>query len=410
MNINSRLYPSATVVASLLCLFGLSGCGPGGRWGVSKQTEVVVAGNNTFALHLYRQLKGTNGNLFFSPYSISECLALASAGARGNTVKQMARVLHFGTNSVQAAFAELREVLAHSQKRGGVEVSVANGIWTQANHPMLPAFLSVSRQYHDAVVKEADFRMQPDAVAKDIDDWVSTKTKGRIGGIIPQGSIDPEARLVLVNAIYFKGVWKTKFNPKSTHDREFWVSPDRAIRCPMMVCSGRFRNGYHSGLPVSCQIIELPYVGKDCSLIALLPLDRDGLADLERELNQENLEIWLASLQETEIGVLFPKLKLQTRFSLDETLSAMGVSDAFSDSADFSGIDGTKMLYISSILHQAIVEINESGTVAAAATVTRVSAKSKPASFVADHPFLFLIRENRSGSILFLGRVADPSK
>jgi serpin B len=410
MNIRPTVYPSFSTVTLMLGLLGLTGCSPGGGPGVSDLTRTVVSGNTGFALELYGQLRGTNGNLFFSPYSISECLAMTYAGARGSTEKQMAQVLRLGTNPVHAAFAELRNGLNRAQQRRGIELSAANGLWAQTNHPLLPAFVDLARQKCEAVVKQVDFRTQTEPAAREINAWVSGKTKGKIGAIIPAGLLGRDSKLVLVNAIYFKGTWKTKFDPKLTRDSDFHLDAEHSVKCPMMACSGRFRYGYHRGPPASCDVIELPYVGGDFSLIAILPLELEGLADLESKLTTENLATWLASLRETEVPVWLPKFRLETGFSLDETLSAMGMRDAFGGHADFSGIDGTDTLYISSVLHRAYVEINEEGTTAAAATANLVPMTNIPLIFRADHPFLFLIRDNRSGSILFLGRLVDPTK
>jgi len=409
-NISPVMHATVSTVIVLLGLLGLAGCSPGGGQSVSEQTKAVVAGNNAFALDLYRQLKGTNGNLFFSPYSISECLAMTYAGARSNTEKEIAQVMHFGTNPVHGAFAELRSELNQAQKRRSIELSQANGLWAQTNYPMLPAFLDNAHTQYDAVVKQVDFRTQAGAATKEINAWVSGKTKGRIGDIIPAGELDRDSNLVLANAIYFKGTWKTKFDPKLTRDSDFHVDANHTVKCPMMACSGRFRFYYHFKPPLSFEVLELPYVGKDFSLIAILPFKSDGLAELESKLTMENLATWLASLQETKVEVLLPKFKLKTGFSLNKTLSAMGMRDAFGAKADFSGIDGTDMLYLSSVLHRAFVEVNEEGTTAAAATTTHHRTKSMSASFRADHPFLFLIRDNRSGSILFLGRLVDPTR
>ncbi len=410
MNLNPAIHWSVSTLGLVVGLLGLAGCSPSGGQGLSEQTRAVVAGDNAFALDLYRQLKGTDGNLFLSPHSISECLALTYAGARGNTANQMAQVLRFGTNPVHAAFAELRSGLRRAQQRRGIELSAANGLWVQTDYPLVPAFLDLARQQYEAAVKQVDFRTQAEPAAREINAWVSGKTKGRIGDIIPAGQLDRASKLVLVNAIYFKGAWKTKFDPQFTRDSDFRVDADHTVKCPMMACRGKFRFYYHSGAPASCEVIELPYVGKDFALIAILPLELDGLADLESKLTMENLATWLASLQETTGDVLLPKFKLQTGFSLDNILSAMGMGDAFGAKADFSGIDGTKWLEVSSVLHRAFVEVNEEGTTAAAATAARHRTKSMPPRFRADHPFLFLIRDNRSGSILFLGRLVDPTK
>ncbi len=402
----------SSVLALLVMLgsLGLAGCGPHEGYSLSDQTKAVVAGNNAFALDLYGQLKTTNGNLFFSPFSISDCLAMTYAGARSNTEKQMAQVLHFNNSQVQTAFGEQGHRLNEAQKRTGIELSLANGLWFPKGHPPLPMFLAFAREQYAAEVKQFDFGTEADSARADINGWVNRKTKGKIRDIIPSGMLDRDSKLVLVNAIYFKGTWKTKFDPKNTRDSDFHLNTQRTVQCPTMFCSGKFLFYYHYGPPCSCEVLELPYIGKDFSLIAILPLEWDGLADLENNLSQTNLAALLASVQESDVHVSLPKFKLETELSLDKTLSAMGMSDAFDAGADFSGIDGTQVLYLSSVQHRAFVEVNEEGTTAAAATMSHHGTTGMSPSFRADHPFLFLIRDNLSGSIIFLGRLVDPTK
>jgi serpin B len=398
-------------LAILLGLAGLSGCerGNGAGRDLSSEARSLVASNNTFAFELYGRLKGTNQNLFFSPYSISECLALSYAGARGNTEKQMGQALHFGTNNVHSAFGELRRYLNQASGRKGLELSVANGVWAKKGQPLLVAFTNVLWQDYDAPAWQVDFATEAKRITKQINEWVGGKTSGRIRDVFPAGLLDDNSRLVLVNAVYFKGTWKTKFKPELTRESDFYVGPDRRVKCPMMFGHGKFRYYRHSGPPFSFEIIELPYAGEQFSLVALLALGYDGLGEIEGELNDPNLRGWLSSMQETELLVVFPKFKLRTNAGLEKTLAAMGMPDAFDDAANFSGVDGTTLGYISFLRHEAIVEVDEAGTRAAAATASHHGTKSATPCFRADHPFLFLIRDNLSGSILFLGRLNDPT-
>ena len=394
-----------------LGLVGLSGCGrsDGAGRGLSSEAKSLVAGNNAFALELYGQLKGTNQNLFFSPYSIAECLAMSYAGARGNTEKQMGRVLHFETNGVHPAFGELQRLLKQATARKGIELNLANGIWTQKGQPLLPAFTDILRQDYEADARQVDFATEAGPVTKQINEWVSGQTKGKLGDMVSPGLLDQNSRLVLVNAVYFKGTWKTKFKPELTRQQDFQVETNRWIKCPMMVSNGKFRSYRHKEGPLSFDMLELPYAGTDFSFVALLPLSFEWLDELESNLNDKTLRECLNSLEEGDLLVVLPKFRLRTGFDLDKMLSAMGMPDAFDDQADFSGIEGSHLLYISSLRHGAFVEVDEEGTTAAAATVSHHGAKSMAPRFVADHPFLFLIRDNRSGSILFLGRLSNPT-
>ncbi|MDB6108540.1 MAG: proteinase inhibitor serpin [Pedosphaera sp.] len=373
----------------------------------------LVAGNTAFALDLYGQLKATEGNLFFSPYSVSTCLAMAHAGARGETEKQMAQVLHFGMSpgEVDSAFGGLQKDLNAIQKKKGVELDVANGLWAQAGHSFLPAFLDVARQQYEGRVSQADFKTKAEPVRREINGWVSKQTKGKIQEIIPAGSLDANTRLVLVNAIYFKGRWTTPFRTNSTAVSPFHVNGNTQVQAPLMNMTAEFNYAEAEGL----QVLELPYVGDELSMVVLLPRDPQGLKAVEGRVSPQKLEEWLTAARSQKVKVFLPKFKLEAKFDLNDTLAAMGMRNPFSAQADFSGMDGQRDLYISAVVHKAFVEVNEEGTEAAAATGTTMALTSamRPAPipiFRADHPFIFLIREKASGSILFLGRLMNPTK
>ena len=375
--------------------------------------QSLVTGNTAFALDLYSRLKTGEGNLFFSPYSISTCLAMTYAGARGDTEKQMAQVLHFGTNQDQLPilFGGLQKQLNEAQKKQEIQLNVANGLWAQIGHPFLPAFLKIARQQYEANLNQADFRASAESVRSEINDWVSQKTKGKITNLIPPGMLSPMTRLVLVNAIYFKGRWTTQFKKSNTADAPFSVTSERKVQTPLMSITEDYKYAEPEGL----QVLELPYVGKDVSMVVLLPREIDGLKQLEDSLTGPKLADWLAQLRSQKVNVFLPKFKLTSQFGLADTLASMGMPAPFSPQADFSGMDGTHELYISAVVHKAYVDVNEEGTEAAAATgvVATARAVRRPEpipTFRADHPFIFLIRETRSGSVLFLGRMADPSK
>ncbi len=364
----------------------------------------VVTANNAFAWDLYQQLKTTNENLFFSPYSISSSLALTYAGARNRTAQEIAQVLHSGSNDIPAAFGKLDRQLRASS--GKIELHLANGLWVQKGNPLLPAFLDTARKQFSAEVKAFDFRTEAEAARTDLNHWISEQTKQQVDALVPPGMLDGTSKLVIANAIYFKGAWLTKFDVNATRAAAFHIAEDRTVTCPMMYGHGKFKHTYQ---PL-CQMLELPYAGKDFSMILLLPTDQDGLDHMERELSPTKLDELMAALEETDLSVEMPKLKFNREYDLGKTLSALGMKEAFNDGADFSGMDGTKSLYISAVRHRAMVDVSEEGTTAAAATVVHLRTKGMRPSFRADHPFIFLIRDNRSGSILFLGRVIDPTR
>ena len=375
--------------------------------------ESLAGGNTAFALDLYARLKTVDGNLFLSPYSISTCLAMTFAGARGDTATQMAQTLHFGTNQNQlaASFNELQEQLNQEQEKNGMELDFANGIWAQKDHVFLAAFLDVARQSYGANLRQIDFRTRSETARTEINDWVGHETKGKITDLIQPGVVNPATQLVLVNAIYFKGQWAREFDKQNTANAPFSVTSTQKLPVPLMNLTADFKYAEVGGL----QLLELPYAGDGFAMVVLLPRDVDGLKNLENLLNKQTLDHWLTQARELNVAVLLPKFKLAAQFSLAKPLGEMGMTDAFSPGADFSGMDGERDLFISAVVHKAFVDVNEEGTEAAAATgvVMRMNAVRMPRPtpiFRADHPFLFLIRDLHSGSILFLGRVVDPTR
>ena len=373
-------------------------------------TKTVVEGNTAYALDLYEKLKESEGNLFFSPYSISTALAMTYAGARGNTEKQMAKVLHFTLDQKQLhpAFAHLEAQLNIVQEKGNIDLSVANALWIQKDYIFLKEFLDLTKKSYGAVLNRVDFKGACEAARRKINAWVEEETKNKIKDLIKPGVLDSLTRLVLTNAIYFKGRWESQFEKSKTKEATFWLSPGNSLKVPMMNQKQKFRYMENDSL----QILELPYVGNNLSMIVLLPKKVDGLAQLEAALSVNNLTTWMDLLREREILVFLPKYKMSSQFSLGQTLASMGMSDAFTGKADFSGMTGNKDLYISALIHKAFVDVNEEGTEAAAATAVAMGFLSMPVPppiFRADHPFIFLIRHNPSESILFLGKVVNPT-
>ncbi len=380
---------------------------------ISRDTRDVVVGNTEFAVDLYGKLRTREGNVCFSPYSISTALAMTYGGARGETEKQMAQTLHFNlpTGKLHTAFAALTANLGTVLQKGQVKLAVANSLWPQKGTIFLPDYLALCQNDYSASITPVDYQ-KTEAARKTINDWVEAKTTGKIVELLKSGAIFSSTRLVLVNAIYFKGNWANQFKTDFTENEAFHVSSEMAVAAPLMRQTGDFRYAESPSL----QVLELPYMGGDLSMLVLLPRTVDGLGNLEAELTTQNLTSWIANLQNQKLAVFLPKFKSTSEFSLAGTLAALGMSDAFSSQADFSGMDGQKDLFFSDVIHKAFVEVNEEGTEAAAATAvvmfgSGAPQNSQPVSvFRADHPFLFLIRDNRNGSVLFLGRVTDPTK
>jgi len=371
----------------------------------------VVEGNNAFAFALYGQLRNRNGNLFFSPESISTALAMAHAGARGSTASEMAKTLHFTLPQQQlnpamgALLSDLNAV------HDGYQLAVANALWAQQGYTFLDNFLQLLKTDYGAGLNQVDFKGATEAARLTINRWVEQKTQDKIKDLLQPGTLAPSTRLVLTNAIYFKGDWQTQFDKAQTKDEDFYPSQAQTKKVAFMHRIGSF--SYFDG--GTFQVLEIPYKSKELSMIVLLPKDRSGLPALEQSLTASNTQQWLSQMGERDkVIVALPKFKATQQFELGGTLGAMGMAQAFSGSADFSGMTGKRDLAISDVIHKAYIDVNEEGTEAAAATAVGFRALAmrgpveQPPVFRADHPFIFLIRDNRSSSILFMGRMADP--
>jgi serpin B len=373
----------------------------------------IVRGDNQFAVDLYAQLKREqpDKNLFFSPTSISLALCMTAAGASGPTQSEMANVLHLDADLAQAHahFHQLLEQWNATGEKRAYQLRVANRLWGQQGYPIRPEFLTLTRQQYGAEMLLLDFA-QPAAASREINHWVEEQTNNKIKDLIPPASLDALTRLVLTNAVYFKGDWVQPFSKQGTREEDFTVSAQAKVKVPLM--HQQTRLGYAE--EETFQAIELPYAGGDLSMVVLLPKEAGGLPELEQAITVDKLASAISKLHVREVNAYLPKFKLETSFGLNATLEALGMKQAFSRAADFSGISAEK-LYISAVLHKAYVDVNEEGTEAAAATGVVMKALAMPHMesipvFRADHPFLFLIRDTRAGSILFLGRLTSPTK
>lgn len=364
---------------------------------------------NQLAIDLYKQTSAQEGNLFLSPYSISTALAMVYGGARGETAEQMNDTLHFGgPSATHPAFSNLRKQLNTIQEKGDIQLSIANSLWLQKGYNILPDYLSMTKEFYGAGIEPVDFNEDTEAARLLINNWVATNTNDKIKDLIAEGKLDSSTRLVLVNAIYFKGNWEIPFEKEATSKKPFTIAMGKKIDVPTMHGTAYFNLATGKGF----KALEMPYAGHDLSMIILLPNAKNGLATLEKTLEADLLTG--LEFNQQELMVQLPKFKFDWKHDLADMLSTMGAKLAFSDKADFSGLDGSKNLYISQVIHQAFIEMNEAGTEAAAATAVMmmfggVGPATDPLSFTADHPFLFLIRENSTGTILFIGRVVDPS-
>jgi serpin B len=379
--------------------------------------DKLVEGNTAFAFNLYQLLKEENGNLFYSPYSISEALAMTYGGARSETEKQMASGMGFILDqaTLHPAFNYLDQELA---KRGqgakgsdgkGFRLNVVNAIWGQKDFKFKSEYLDLLAQNYGAGLRILDFIKAAEPSRETINQWVSDQTEARIKDLLPKGSIDEMTRLVLTNAIYFNAAWQSQFKKDATTDGKFTLIDSTQVTASLMHQSKSF--GYSEG--DNYQAVQLPYDGNELSMVILLP-KIDQFKAFEAGLSGDKITGIIKSLQNSQVELTLPKFKIESEIGLSNALKELGMKDAFDPTkADFSGMDGAKDLYISDVLHKAWVTVDENGTEAAAATGVIVGTTSMPIDIKEmkiDHPFIFMIRDIKTGAILFIGRVMNPQK
>jgi len=379
------------------------------------EQALLVEGNSAFAFELYQALKGKEGNLFYSPYSISLALAMTYAGARGETAQQMAATLQFMLEQerLHPAFNWLDAELANrgegaAGKDGeGFKLNIVNAIWGQKDYEFLSDFLDVLAENYGAGLRILDFINETEQSRVAINKWVSDQTEGRIKDLIPQGAIDALTRLVLTNAIYFNAAWEDPFDEDMTTDGPFYLLDGGQVIVPMMKQTEAF--GYTEG--EGYQAVELLYDGCELSMVILLPASGNFEA-FEEGLQAQRVCDIISGLQSNGVALTMPRFEFDSEFSLKDTLPEMGMRVAFSGDADFSGMTGNRELFILDVVHKAFVAVDEAGTEAAAATAVIMPTSGPPELAVEvtiDRPFIFLIRDIETGAILFVGRVMNPS-
>lgn len=370
---------------------------------------------NEFGLDVWQGLRtgGHDGNLAISPASLATALAMTYGGARGDTATAMARALHLASSpdaTMPAAGALIRN---WNEPRSMYQLAVANRLFAEQQYAFREAYLAATRDHYGAEVQRLDFRGAPDPSRILINEWVMANTQDRIRDLLPAGSIQSDTRLVLVNAVYFHGNWSREFDRDQTTDLPFFTGGSEQVSVPTMRMTGG-RYGEDDGV----QLLELPYTGDDLSMLLVLPRDRGGVAAIEQHLDAAMVTRWSERLGERhDLDIQLPRFRIETEsIALSEILHALGMAIAFSDQADFSGISEPSEvpLKIADVFHRVFLDVNEEGTEAAAATgvvmAESMSAgpRPEPPRFHADHPFLFFLRDVRSGAILFAGRVVDP--
>ncbi|HLW64693.1 MAG TPA: serpin family protein [Gemmataceae bacterium] len=409
-------------LAFFVCLgiasIGLAGCKPPPDEPtlpnpvVTPDTQKAVEGNTEFAFDLFLYLGKQPGNEFFSPFSISTALAMTYGGARGETAEQMAKTLHFNLplDRLHPAMGNLI-VKTPGGKNPPYQLHVVNALWAQKGYPFLPDFLKLTRTNYGAEVQEVDFANATEEARRTINSWVEKQTEEKIRDLLQQGVLDSLTRLVLTNAIYFKGAWVSKFDITATKSQPFFVTAKESKNVSLMHQSHEFKYLRTNEF----RILEMPYAGNEIAMVIILPEKVDGLPSVEQSFTPAKLKQSIAELKAKRIQVYVPRFQITQSVMLKKALADLGMPLAFSpDDADLTGMNGGKpaKLHISQVVHKAFVDVNEEGTEAAAATGVVVGEKSiapPEEVFRADHAFIFLIRDIRTGSILFMGRIADPS-
>lgn len=372
--------------------------------------RTAVAAVDGLAVDLYRELAEDGENLCFSPYSISTAFAMTYAGARGETASEMQRALRYGTD-IHSANRTLMGDLMNIPSGAG-ELNIANSIWPAHGFRVSSAFTNVMRRDYSTTVLPQDYKRQPERSRRAINDWVAGKTHEKIKDILGAGTIKADTKMVLVNAIYFKAPWMNEFEENKTKDAEFFISLAEKTNVRMMNKTDSFQYADFGDV----QVLKLPYRQGVFSMLAILPKAKEGLRSVEANLTAAEIERYQTKLERRRVNVFLPKFRVEQTFDLIPPLEALGVKSAFSSgAADFSGIGGKRDLFISAAIHKAFVEVDEAGTEAAAATAIAMrltaaypGAVEEIVTFRADHPFLYLIQDDRSGAILFMGKVGRP--
>ena len=405
-------------VMTMLAVVGLAaagGCGPTpavppkpAEW--SADVQAVADGQNQFAFDLYGRLWTTPGNLFVSPYSAHAALAMTAVGAKGATREQMARVLHLPADETQALAAGAVGRY-YNRPRPDFTLATANAVWGQTDYPWRPAFLTTLTDQFGAGFQPADFIHKPDAERVRVNAWAEQQTRGKIKDLIAPGLVTTDTRMVLANAVYFKAAWATAFDPKQTRPAPFTLADKTVVQVPTM--SRLDGGGFRHYVQPEFEVAELPYKeGGELAMVILLPGTPDGLPALEAKLTPAALSGWLAAATPARsgAGLSLPKFAITTaEMRFDKPLQALGMTDAFNGRADFTGMhSGGEQLRINFVVQKAFVDVTEEGTEAAAATAVGMIAVSEPRGFHADRPFVFLIRDTKRGTILFMGRVERP--
>ena len=370
--------------------------------------DAIAAANNGFAVDFYREVSAKDGNIFFSPTSMFVAFSALYEGARENTADQMRQVFGFEPDLQARYNATARLMSSVNRDDPNATLEMANALWPALQFVPSDSYVDAVRSVYLADVERVDFT---GGGVDRINSWASEKTHGKIEEVLTPDAVDASTFLVITNSIYFNGSWTVPFPEEDTVNHDFWKRPSESVKTDFMRVQDRFDYASLDG----AQIIRMPYVGDRLSMLVILPNDRDGIGSLESGVSAGQMAQWKQSMQSHEVSVFMPKFTMETSYSLPAYLSSLGMVDVFDDSlADLSGIAPVEPngLYVSEAIHKAYVDVNEVGTEAAAITamvLAYTSSQPPPPMFIANHPFIFIIQDDESGAILFMGRLSDPT-
>lgn len=379
----------------------------------------VAKSTNAFALEFYKEMP-TEDNFSFSPYSISSAFAMVYNGSKGSTQKEISTIFHYPTSieEMNKGWEWLNKYFTFypSNASEDVRLSAANSLWVQSNFPILPSFRDAMGKYFKGAFRFVDFKAQTETSRATINAWVKQNTFGKIVDILSSEAIDSSTRMILISALYMKAKWKNPFDSRLTHQQPFFTQDGNVQTVLSMTQTAYFPYGDTPEVA----LLEMPYIpsrpdGPQLSLLIILPHQKEGLSELEKNLSAEKFQEWVRLLQNTRMLVTLPKFKALSSFELNDAFKRVGMGLPFTDQADFSGMTGVRGLKIGHILHKIYVSMDETGSEAAAATaigmnVTSVADPKPPVLFEVDHPFIYIIFEKTTGMILFMGKVMDPNK
>lgn len=374
----------------------------------------LVEANNAFAFNLYKQVSGEGDeNIVLSPFSVSLVLGMCEAGAQGSTREQVTHVMGVsGQKNVAQSFGVLMKKIGGSLKISGLSMDLDNAAWFQKGVPIRSSYTSTLKKAYFAEVRKSSMRDQPETAAAEMNCWIKKATRGRISDFFSSDMFDSQTVLVLLNTIYFKGKWAQPFEESDTETKPFYVDQETKVDTEMMYQRDLFKYFEDEKL----RVLALPYRGNRFTMVVVLPKAIDGLVEIEEQISEKQLSHWARAVKKQDVRVYFPRFKFENDVPLKPYLSNLGMPKAFSENADFSGISSFSPLYVASVMQRATIEVDEEGTTATAVTMMAFSfgmpekEPVPPKVFRADHPFMYLIVENTTGSLLFMGRVTDPSE